>query len=98
MPGGVGGVGQENRPPLSRLLDKPGPERGGPLCKYLFWIDPIGMNAVRGGSGKSRRAAGCAAPISRKRPISRPGPAFRAAAPLSVGKLKSRARPWAGQH
>jgi hypothetical protein len=61
---------------LIRLLDEPGPESGAPLCKYLFWIDPIGMNAVWGGSGKSRRAAGCAAPISRKRPISRPGHRF----------------------
>ncbi len=61
---------------LIRLLDEPGPERGAPLCKYLFWIDPIGMNAVRGGSGKSRRAAACAAPISRKRPISHPGHRF----------------------
>jgi hypothetical protein len=37
---------------LIRLLDEPGPERGAPPCKYLFWIDPIGMNSggARGGN------------------------------------------------
>ena len=36
---------------LIRLLDEPGPERGAPPCKYLFWIDPIGMNAGGAGAG-----------------------------------------------
>jgi len=77
---------------LIRLLDEPGPERGAPPCKYLFWIDPIGMNA--GGAGAESFGA---QPYSRRRsPESGrfrvPATTFRAAASLSLGKLKSRMR------
>jgi hypothetical protein len=78
---------------LIRLLDEPGPERGAPPCKYLFWNDPIGMNAGGAGAG----SFGAPAHARRRSPESGrfrvPATAFRAAASLSLGKLKSRVRP-----
>jgi hypothetical protein len=73
---------------LIRLLDEPGPERGAPLCKYLFWIDPIGMNA--GGAGAGSLAA---LPHARRRSPENgrfrvPATAFRAAASLSLGETE----------
>ena len=78
---------------LIRLLDEPGQESGAPSCKYLFWIDPMGMNA--GGAGVE--SFGALAHARRRSPESGrfrvPATAFRAAAPLSLGKLQSRVRP-----
>ena len=78
---------------LIRLLDEPGPERGAPPCKYLFWIDLIGMNAAGAGaeslglSGHARRRS------SESGRFRVPATALRAAAPLSLGKLQARVRP-----
>jgi hypothetical protein len=78
---------------LIRLLDEPGPESGAPSCKYLFWIDPMGMNA----GGAEAESFGALAHARRRSPESGrfrvPATVFRATASLSLGKLKARVRP-----
>jgi hypothetical protein len=79
---------------LIRLLDEPGPERWARPLQISFLDLPRRHERRRGGSGKSRRAR-CAW-RRRFRECGRfrvPATAFRAAASLSLGKLKSRRRP-----
>jgi hypothetical protein len=58
------------------LLDEHGPERGAPLRKYLFWIDPAGVHAdgAHAGSLAALPHARCRSP--EKSPFSRPDHRF----------------------